>query len=123
MNGIELPGKPYQDFFDHCFATHVSLPQVGYSAHNQGVNKPDLVIYDADSIDCTQLTDLEEGSMAMDLRRRAMECRSIFRAPILLTLGMPGVDDPDREDARPGLQLRNSRAASCHLVARPWQRR
>jgi hypothetical protein len=89
------------NFFDHYFATHVSLPQVQHAAANLGVSRPDLVIYDADSIDCTTLTNLEEAGMATDLNRRRMECKQIFSAPILLTLGLPGGAAVERDDKRP----------------------
>ena len=94
FNGKHVP----LHFFDHYFATNVSLHQVRYALRNLSVTQPDLVIYDADSIDCTQLTDMEEATMAVDLRMRRAECERA-KAPILLTLGMPGAENT--VDARP----------------------
>jgi hypothetical protein len=89
------------NFFDHYFATGTSLPQLLRIANNQELREPELVIYDADSIDCTELTGLEEHTMSEDLRKRRLECDQVFHAPIMLTLGMPGGADVERDDKRP----------------------
>jgi hypothetical protein len=87
--------------FDHFFATSTSLTQIKHFSYDQTIGWPSLVIYDGDSIDCTQLTVLEETSMSLDLRKRRLECTNLFKAPIIVSMALPSGAHLERDDKRP----------------------
>jgi hypothetical protein len=88
-------------FFDHFWGTHTPLTQVPRAAADYTLEQPRLVIYDGDTLDTTTLTDIEEHTMATDLQQRRVECAHVFKAPIIISMAMPGGAALEREDKRP----------------------
>ncbi|MDP6615732.1 MAG: hypothetical protein QF790_01000, partial [Gammaproteobacteria bacterium] len=86
---------------DARLAPGVALPSWRLDFPSLGHQNPKLVIYDGGDIDVTALNRLEQQVMSHDLFKRKLECKRVYGATILMTMGMPSSSDVESEDKRP----------------------